>query len=424
MTDTPATTPTPAPASSKWEATIEPLVKRLKLDSKAVTEKLLAAKLVDAADDSGAEVLMDADAIDLADFRAAFPEAAKGSLNLAIKDIRAKAPKSEKKPETTPAANVVPAGVAAPPPVGMYVIPEVPEGTDFLTALSTSKSLTVDVVSIRAAMEALFADSRSLSEIPEKLAKAMEAHADTIEEPVGDTFLEVLKFVRARKWAEVNVDSNFVTQARKKNVLERLRELPAAVYQFHHVLSGWNEQLKSNRAGNPLGILAGGVNALYPPPDEVIAAAEGVVGCLRRAFGGLGVMVAKAMAYEGLKIKETLERPELPALVGASNREIMLKQLGVDLTNADIRAERNVARYVIYVATVVNKSLPGGQEGPALEALFQLGQTIVPWMTGQTASSYGGGGVGVGARKIKDNRRDPSEPFPIGRGTDVRSDRD
>ena len=291
-------------------ATIEPLVRRLKLDAKTITDKIVGtAKLVEAADDSGAEVLMDAEAIDLADFRDAFPGVAKGTLNLAIKEIRAKAPAVEK-PAPAAAAPGVPAATSM---VGTFVIPNVPEGTAFLEALSTSKSLTVDVVSIRAAMEALFADGRSLAEIPEKLAKAMEAHADTIEEPVGDTFLELLKFVRERRYADVNVDGKLMTKERKKVVLDRLRELPQAVYQFHQVLGGWNEQLKSNRAGNPFGVLQGGANALFPPPDDVIAAAEGIVGCLRKAFGGLGVMVAKAMAYEGLKIKETLERSELPA---------------------------------------------------------------------------------------------------------------
>src|SRR5271155_1305636 len=90
---------TPTGAPTKWDATIEPLVRRLKLDTKSVTDKIVGAKLVETADDNGAEVLMDAEAIDLADFRGAFPEAAKGTLNLAIKEIRAKAPAVEKKPE-------------------------------------------------------------------------------------------------------------------------------------------------------------------------------------------------------------------------------------------------------------------------------------------------------------------------------------
>ena len=95
----------------------------------------------------------------------------------------------------------------------------------------------------------------------------------------------------------------------------------------------------------------------------------------------------------------------------------MLKTLGIDLTNADVRAERNVARYVIFAATVVNKSLPGGQEGPVLEALFQLGQTITPWMNGSTASHA----VNNGRRR--DGRRD-ADPYPVGRAEEHAGSRD
>ncbi len=400
---------------NKWESTIEPLVVRLKLDAKTITDKIVAAKLVEAADDSGADVLMDAEVLTAADFSGAFPEAAKGTLNLAVKEIRAKAVKAESTPA---AATVAPTPIVPTTTIGAaFIIPDVPEGSAFLDALSTSKSITVDIVSIRSALEALFADRRALSEIPEKLAHAMEKYADTIEEPVGDAFLDVLKFVRERKYADVNVDGRLVTKERKKVVLDRLRELPRAVLQFHMVLTGWNEQLKSNRSGNPFGVLSGGAAAMYPPADDVVAAAEGVVGCLRKAFGGLGVMVAKGMAYEGLKIKETLERPELPALMGAANRELMLKQLGVDLTNADVRAERNVARYVIFVATTVNTALPGGQEGPVLESLYNLGQTILPWMNGdQVSNSYAaGGGVTVTPGNRKSGWRTPVDPHPVGR---------
>lgn len=399
-----------ASKTTKWDAAIEPFVRRFKMDSATVTQKIIEAKLVDAADDSGADVLMDGEAIDASDFRAAFPDVAKGTLNLAIKEIRAKAAPAPAAP-----AAAVTAVLPASPTIGAaFIIPDVPEGSDFLAALSTSKTVTVDVVTIRAAMEALFADSRALAEIPERLANAMEKHADSVEEPVGDTFLDVLKFVRERRYADINVEGRLVTKERKSVVLARLRELPGAVYQFHQVLAGWYEQLKSNRAGNPFGALQGGANALYPPADDVIAAAEGIAGCLRKAFGGFGVMVAKAMAYEGLKIKETLERPELPALVGAANREIMLRQLKIDLTNADVRAERNIARYVIFAATVVNKSLPGGQEGPVLESLFNLGQTILPWMTGTQLSSFPSAKNG---RRINEGPLyEATDPHPVGRG--------
>lgn len=401
----PAPQPSPITTSAAWLNAIQPLVEQLELPSEVVTNALISTKLVKAANDKGAAALVDPDAITDEDFIRAFPDATSGDLRLAVKKLRvAGAPKPEPTPVVAPIApTLVPPAV---PGFTNFVIPDVPDGTNFLSALSVSKTLTVDDVSIRAALEALFADNLGLSEIPERLADMMEKYADGIEEPVGEMFMDVVKLVRERRYADVNVDSKFVTKARKQQVIGRLRELPAAMAQFHATLTAWNEQLKSNRASNPFGVLQGGANSMFPPPDEVIAAAEGVVACLKRAFSGFGVMVTKAMAYEGIKIRETLERPDLPALTGSPNREIMLKNMGVSLTRADERFEKNVARYVLFVATRV-RDLPGGQEGPILEALWNLGQMVLPWMNGVTRIPTGNGRNGSSRGEPIPGSRDP-----------------
>jgi hypothetical protein len=403
-----AVRPTP---SQKWLEAIAPLTAKLGLSDDDVTFHIcVAAKLISAPDDNGAETIVDADAVSDDDFIKAFDGIAKGTVKKAVKEMRnAASPKAEPA-QTAPPGLPLPTG--APYMGALYVIPDVPEGEAFLSALSTSKTLTIDAVTIRAALEAVFADSLGLSEIPERLADLMEQHADNIEEPVGDNFMEVLKFVRERRYAEVNVDSRLVTVARKAEVLKRLRQLPGALHQFQAALTAWNEQLKTMRGANPLGVLSG-APTMYPAADDVIGAAEAVVACLKRAFSGLGVMVAKAMAYEGMKIRETLEKPELPALTGSPNRELMLKRLGVEITNADVRVERNVARFVIFVATTVHKNLPGGQEGPVLEALYNLGQTILPWMTSGNQAPTNGRGRSAGSDPHPvGGRRDPSSPYP------------
>ncbi|MFA5750510.1 MAG: hypothetical protein WC895_04820 [Candidatus Shapirobacteria bacterium] len=389
--------------SAKWLATIQPLVTRLELSAEAVTKAILAEKLVGASDDNGAESLADADAIGDRDFADAFPDAPIGNLKKAVKEMREAAKPLVEVPATSSAvAPAIPIGgpVIAQP---MFVIPDVPGGESLLEALSTSKSLNVDEVAIRSALEALRADGLGLSEIPEGLILLMEKHADTIEEPVGDRFLEVMRFVRERKWAEVNVDSRLVTKERKQTFLTKLRTLPAAAAQFHANLFGWNEQLKSNRSANPFGVL-GGTN-LYPPPDEVLGASEIVVRCLTKAFGGLGVMIARAIAYESLKIRDIVEQPDLPNLTGQPTKELMLQTLGIGLTDADVRMEKNIAKYIVFVATQVPRNLPGGQEGPVLEALFNLGQLIGPWMYG-TANSV--------AVQPDDHRHGRRDPYPVG----------
>lgn len=411
-TATPGTgTPTPAthaPRSAGWTKAIQPLVARLEMTEEAVTLAILNAKLVRHANDKGAESLTDADSVTEGDFQRAFPEAATGDLRKAVKEMRTAAlPEVIQQQPAAPTAGAFPIPATATVGMGSYMIPEVLEGTNFLEALSASKDLTVDLVTIRAALEAKFADDIKLSEIPERIVELMEKHADTIEEPVGGTFLEVLKFVKQRKWAEVNVDSNLVTVERKKGFLKRLKALPAAVYEFHMALTAWYEELKVNRAASPLGMLNG--TNFYPPADNVVAAAETIVRCLTSAFAGLGVMVAKAMAYEALKTREILQRSELPVLTGSANREIMLKNLGMTVSNVDIRIEKNVAKYVIFAATTVYRNLPAGQEGPVLESLYLLGQQILPWMTnrGTTSPDDDNGRRGNGRNNANgdDNRR-------------------
>lgn len=390
--------------TTKWIQAIQPFVSRLGLSAEQVTQAILAAKLVKIAHDDAVEVLSDPDAITNEDFISAFPEATKGDLRKAVSEMR-NAAKPATPSAPTPQVSAPQMLASAAPAMATFVIPDIPEGEGLLAALSSSKSLTVDAVTIRAALEAYQADQMDLSGVPERLADLMEHHADAIEEPVGEEFLEILKFVRARKYADVNVESRLVTGERKRVFMGRMQALPRALTQFHAVLSSWNEQLKSNRSANPLGILSGA--NFWPPPDEVIGASEIVVACLKKTFGGFGVQVARALAYESIKIRETLERPELPALTGSANRELMLTALGCRLTNADVRMERNVARYVLYVATEVPRNLPGGQEGPALEALYNLGQMILPWMSGQVkpVATSGSGQVESPFPMGSDNRR-------------------
>jgi hypothetical protein len=389
------TAPTP---SAKWLAAIQPLVERLEMTPEAVTTAIVSARLVKAPTDASADSLTDPDAIADADFAGAFPDAAKGDLKKAVKEMRAVAAPNVTPPPLTPIASQM---LAQQPStvVSQYLIPDLPETESLLTALSASKTLTIDALTIRAALEAFHADSMNLSEVPENIVRMMETHADMIEEPVGEKFTEVLRFVRERKYADVNVDSRLVTKERKAVFMRKLTELPSSVRDFHAVLSSWNENLRTNRSANPFGVLSGA--NFWPAPDDVIAASEGVVACLKKVFAGLGVHVARALAYEAIKIRETVESPDLPTLTGQVNKELMLKALGCNLTNADVRLERNIAKYILFVATKVPTDLPGGQEGAALEALWNLGQMIQPWMNDTSRASQS---------------RETGSPYPIGSG--------
>lgn len=85
----------------------------------------------------------------------------------------------------------------------------------------------------------------------------------------------------------------------------------------------------------------------------------------------------RAMAYEAQKIKEVLENPKLPMMVGAENRERMLKMLGVDVAGDYVRLERNLVQYIVAIMEYP-KTAQDQSEVIYLNAMLQLGSSI-PW---------------------------------------------
>lgn len=131
MVDTTETTPVSAPqpsptTSAAWLNAIQPLVEQLELPSEVVTNALISAKLVKAANDKGAAALVDADAITDADFTRAFPDATSGDLRLAVKKLRAAA---APKPEPTQVLSAAPANSMA------AILPQPPDDDSLLEAL-------------------------------------------------------------------------------------------------------------------------------------------------------------------------------------------------------------------------------------------------------------------------------------------------
>lgn len=290
----------------------------------------------------------------------------------------------------------------SPSAVPLFTLPDVPNDTNFLESLKTSATLTVDITNIAAVMRAHFANEMGLALIPEMISEAMERFADNTEVPVTTEFLEVLELVNEKKYADVNIKSKYVTVARKRQVLDRMRELRTTLANFQAELNSWNERLKANRQADPLARISG-LN-VYPPHDDVVGAAESVVSFFNRGLAGYGPIVARALAYEAMKIREFLDKPSLPALTGFATKELMLKAFKIGVTSADVRLEKNVARYATYVVTkVATGDLPPGQEGSALEALWNLGNQILGWLQN--------GRINDGGRPIEPNSfAAPSRP--------------
>jgi hypothetical protein len=102
-----------------------------------------------------------------------------------------------------------------------------------------------------------------------------------------------------------------------------------------------------------------------------------VINSINKVFAGVGIPVAKALAYDATRIKGVLENPALPAAVGAPNRDQMLRQLKLGVSADYVRLERNITRFTLGIMEFKKITVPN-EEYSYLGAMLQLGLTI-PW---------------------------------------------
>ncbi len=124
------------------------------------------------------------------------------------------------------------------------------------------------------------------------------------------------------------------------------------------------------------GGLAGAGMSMVAPPDasQLHDAGDVLVDAINRVFRGTGVQVAAAMAYDANMIRNTLEKPGLPAMVGVKNRELMLKKIKTDVSSNYIRLEQNLVKYVL--SFVKHDAVTSDVESQYFAALWQLGTQI------------------------------------------------
>lgn len=279
-------------------------------------------------------------------------------------------------------------------------LPSMPSDDSWLEALQTGGVLKIDKSTVIAAVRAALANRVGLFEIPDLLAKAMEEFADTTEEQVDPSFYAISKQLTRKNYAELfaaidGLDGRFVTAARKKKLLTRIDEsLWPELISFNDQLQSWLE-MWTRGAVNPSSLMmmmaAGGSGGPMPPgmmqpPDTggLRDYALTVADTVNKAFAGTGVQIASALAYEATNIKETLANPRLPAMIGAVNRDQMLKQLGVAVSPTYPRLEQDLSRFVLCCMDV--KNIPSGEaEYRYFGALASLGSQI-DW------TQVGGGG--------------------------------
>ncbi len=286
------------------------------------------------------------------------------------------------------------------------VLPGVPDDGSWLEALKVGGVLRVEDSTVISAIRAALAARVGLYQLPKKLVDAMEAFAETNDEQVDPAFFDLRQQVTRRSYAEVfeavpGLDGNYVTDARKQQLFERIDSyLWPSILTFNEQLKGWVETWQQ-QGMNPTmlaQIIAGApmAQAMMQPPDTGVlqASAEAVNDALNRVFAGTGVQITAGVAYEATQIKKTLEDSRLPALIGAANRDQMLKQLDAGVSSSYTRLEKSLTKFVL--GCIKAKDVPAGdEEAQYFFSLYALGNQIA-W------GELGGGSgavTAIGGRK-------------------------
>ena len=280
------------------------------------------------------------------------------------------------------------------------LLPPVPNDDSWLNSLKSGGILKVDESSYIAAIRAALADRAGLYDIPAALAREMERYADETEEQVDPTFFSLRKSLTKRSYTDIfaaidGLDGSFITEGRRKEFLGRIRDaLWPAIADSFRILDGWYQAYRAGFADPSMLIaaLSGGLGAgagMVTPPDtsQLHDAGDSLVNSINRVFRGTGVQVAAAMAYDASTIRTTLEQPGLPAMIGAKNREMMLKKINANVSSNYVRLEQNLVKYVL--GFVKHDAVTSDVEVQYFAALWQLG-TQINWN-----DLNGKGGTGI-----------------------------
>lgn len=277
------------------------------------------------------------------------------------------------------------------PMQALAILPPVPDETSFIEMLKTGGVLKVDTTEVISAVKAALARGVGLFDLPERILERMEEFAQAQEEPCGEEFFKVQRLLTERRYGEVlsvlGVSGAFVSEKRKKEFFGRLENrLWQALAGFQKQLVAWQQAWMQGMANPGMLMLAmtthqaGGVlpPGIMQPPDttSLRASAEEVVNEVNRIFAGPGIPVARALAYDATRIMGILSNPALPAQIGATTKDQMLKDLGVAVGAEIVRTEQSVTRYALAVMSL--SKVTADAELAYLAAMINLGATI-PW---------------------------------------------
>lgn len=371
---------TAVPMPQGWVDYITPFAQALGKDAAQVSDML--KPIIGEPGDQAIVLLKDASLSPDADIKSVLNGTPVAVANMAIKKLRE-------------VISVAPATATAVAFGASDILPTVPTDESWLSALRAGGILKIEQSTVISAVRAALAHRAGLFDIPDMLAKRMEAFADENAESVPTEFFQLRKQLTRRSYAEIfaaieGLDGSFVTEARKNTLFLRIdANLWPSMVSFYGQLKSWIESWQQG-AANPammmnaiMAMAGGGAGSMPPgmmqPPDTgaLRDAADAFADDINKVFAGTGVQVASALAFDASRIKETLENPKLPSLIGAANRDQMLRQLGVEVSATYPRMETNLTKFVLGVMKVKDLAA-GNEELQYFSSLYMLGSQI-PW---------------------------------------------
>lgn len=292
------------------------------------------------------------------------------------------------------------------------LLPMVPEEDSWLEELRTGGVLKVQQSTVISAIRAALAHRAGLYEIPKKLVVLMERFAEDIDEPVDPIFFKLRRQLTRQSYGNLfdaigGLDGSYVTQARKNDLLRRIdQHLWPAISGFNDQLMTWQETwaqgsmspaaLASIVLGRDAGVMPAGASLAPPDTGALHDYAGSVNEAINRVFSGTGAQIAAALAFEASEVRRIFADSRLPALTGSANRDQMIRKLGIRVTAADPRLEKDLIRFVLGVMQA--KDQPAGEhEQRFFNSLYMLGARI-SWdqLSGGKSSRGGGGVTGIG----------------------------
>ncbi len=375
-----ATTPSGAlKMSDAWKTKMGPFFRLLDVPLEEGTRRILGAepKLVGGATDRAAKQMADPTMVDPAALQAIFNDVPTADFREALHGLQGKA----RDAEATAVAGRTGSGRLPLRSAAPSLIPEPPPSGSFLEALAATTTFERDeALGIQALVEAHFVDRNGVYGLPERLMKAIRDRAEQRGQQVGDGYRELRDYVTERRYG---LDRKAPTDEERTRLFSKLGPLHRAVGTFHQALNGWQED--ANRDQRQLAnVILFGQELEYPDPEDVLLASETLIAFLKDAFSGDGAMTARALAYEGGKIREMLERKDLLTLLRVNDTAEMQQVLGYRVDKAACMMERTVVRYVTAATCLVPNVTSAAEAGPLLGELHKIGRRLTGWMANGT----------------------------------------